>query len=339
MASPLCARLRTGGLMLGYIIRRTGYMFVTLLFVSVLGFVIIELPPGSYLEFEIQRLRQIGGDMAPDQIKALEMRYGVNDPIYVKFWKWFSGFVVGDFGESFEYKMEVKDILWAQMGFTVLISSLTMLFSWVVAIAVGVYSATHRYTIPDYLLTVLQFIGLSIPAFLLALVMMVFAQQVLGLEVGGLYSATYRNQPMSWGKFIDLLKHLWIPIIVIGASNTAWLSRVMRGNLLDVLNMQYVQTARAKGLVEGRVIWKHAVRNALHPLVMVFGMSLPNIISGQTVVPSLNLPIIGAAFFAPRPAGHVPGRHFPHVLAIMLVVGNLLADIMLAWLDPRIQFE
>ncbi|NLD42626.1 MAG: ABC transporter permease, partial [Chloroflexi bacterium] len=235
--------------MLGYIIRRTGYMFITLIFVSVLGFAIIELPPGSYLEFEIQRLRQLGGDMAPDQIKALEIRYGVNDPIYVKFWKWFSGFVRGDFGESFEYHMEVKTILWSQLPFTVIVSALTMIVSWVVAIAIGVYSATHRYTVPDYAITVLQFLGLSIPSFLLALVVMVFAQQVLGMEVGGLYSSAYRNVPMSWAKFLDLLKHLWIPVIVIGASNTAWLSRVMRGNLLDVLGMQYVQTARAKGLV------------------------------------------------------------------------------------------
>ncbi len=327
--------------MLGYIIRRTGYMFITLIFVSVLGFAIIELPPGSYLEFEIQRLRQLGGDMAPDQIKALEIRYGVNDPIYVKFWKWFSGFVRGDFGESFEYHMEVKTILWSQLPFTVIVSALTMIVSWVVAIAIGVYSATHRYTIPDYAITVLQFLGLSIPSFLLALVVMVFAQQVLGMEVGGLYSSAYRNVPMSWAKFLDLLKHLWIPVIVIGASNTAWLSRVMRGNLLDVLGMQYVQTARAKGLVERRVIWKHAVRNALHPLVMVFGMSLPNIISGQTVVAIvLNLPIIGAIFFRAlvQQDMYLAGT-FLVFLAVMLVVGNLLADVLLAWLDPRIQFE
>jgi peptide/nickel transport system permease protein len=316
-------------------------MFITLIFVSVLGFAIIELPPGSYLEFEIQRLRQLGGDMAPDQIKALEIRYGVNDPIYVKFWKWFSGFVRGDFGESFEYHMEVKTILWSQLPFTVIVSALTMIVSWVVAIAIGVYSATHRYTVPDYAITVLQFLGLSIPSFLLALVVMVFAQQVLGMEVGGLYSSAYRNVPMSWAKFLDLLKHLWIPVIVIGASNTAWLSRVMRGNLLDVLGMQYVQTARAKGLVERRVIWKHAVRNALHPLVMVFGMSLPNIISGQTVVAIvLNLPIIGAIFFRAlvQQDMYLAGT-FLVFLAVMLVVGNLLADILLAWLDPRIQFE
>jgi len=327
--------------MLAYIVRRLGYMFVTLVFISVLGFFIIELPPGSYLEFEIQRLRQLGGDMAPDQIKALEIRFGVHDPLYVKFWKWFSGFVRGDFGYSFEYRMPVQDILWARLGFTVLISSLTMIFSWAIAIIVGVYSATHRYTVPDYLITALQFFGLSIPPFLLALVVMVFAQQVLRFEVGGLFSSAYRNAPWSWAKFVDLLKHLWIPIVVIGASGTAWVSRVMRSNLLDVLGMQYVQTARAKGVVEPRVIWKHAVRNALHPLVMVFGMSLPGIISGQTVVAIvLNLPTTGPIFFRAllQQDMYLAGT-FLVFLAVMLVVGNLLADILLAWLDPRIQFE
>ncbi len=324
-----------------YILRRSGYMLVTMIFVAVIGFLIIELPPGSYLEFEIARLRQLGGDMAPEQIRALEVRYGVHDPIYLKFWKWFSGFVRGDFGRSFEHRLPVSELLWQRLGFTVLISVLTMIFSWVVSIIVGVYSATHRYTIPDYAITVLQFIGLSVPNFLLALVLMVFAQQVLGMEVGGLFSGAYRNAPWSLAKFIDLLKHLWIPILVIGASGTAWLSRVMRGNLLDVLNMQYVQTARAKGLSERTVIWKHAVRNALHPLVMVLGMSLPGIISGETVVAIvLNMPTTGPLYFrALLQQDMYLAVTFLMFLAVLLLIGNLFADILLAWLDPRIRFE
>lgn len=327
--------------MLRYILRRSGYMFITLVFVAVIGFIIIELPPGSYLEFEIERLRQVGGNMAPDQIRALEIRYGVNDPTYVKFWKWISGFVQGDFGRSFEHRLPVSEMLWARLGFTILISTLTLIFSWAVAIGVGVYSATHRYTIPDYMITILQFVGLSVPNFLLALVLMVFAQQMLGMDVGGLYSTAYRNAPFSLSKFIDLLKHLWIPIIVIGASGTAWLSRVMRGNLLDVLNMQYVQTARAKGLPENRVIWKHAVRNALHPLVMVLGMSLPMIISGETVVAIvLNMPTTGPLYFrALLQQDMYLAITFLIFLAIMLLIGNLLADILLGWLDPRIRYE
>lgn len=327
--------------MLRYILRRSGYMLVTLAFVAVIGFIIIELPPGSYLEFEIERLRQVGGNMAPDQIKALEIRYGVNDPGYTKFWKWLSGFVRGDFGQSFEYRLPVRDMLWQRLGFTVLISVLTLIFSWVVAIVVGVYSATHRYTIPDYAITVLQFIGLSVPPFLLALLLMVFVQQVLGMDVGGLFSTQYRDAPWSLPKLGNLIQHLWIPIVVIGASGTAFLSRVMRGNLLDVLNMQYVQTARAKGLTERTVIWKHAVRNALHPLVMMLGMSLPGIISGETVVAIvLNMPTTGPIYFrALLQQDMYLAVTFLVFLAVMLLIGNLLADILLAWLDPRIRFE
>jgi peptide/nickel transport system permease protein len=327
--------------MLGYIIRRTGYMLVTLIFVSIIGFIIIELPPGSYLEYRIRELRTLGGEYSLDQIAALERRYGVNDPVYVKFWKWISGFVRGDFGRSFQYEVPVAELLWARLPFTVIVSVLTLIVSWVIAILVGVYSATHRNTIPDYAIALLQFIGLSVPSFLLALVLMVFAQQALGLDVGGLFSSAYRDAPWTMDKVVNLLEHLWIPLIVIGASGTAWLSRVMRGNLLDVLNMQYVQTARAKGLEEPRVIWKHAVRNALHPLVMVFGMSLPGIISGQTVVSIvLNLPTAGPLFVnALLQQDMYLAGSFLMFLAFLLILGNLLADILLAWLDPRIQFE
>lgn len=327
--------------MLNYIIRRIGYLFVTLIFVTIIGFIIIELPPGSYLEFELQRVRLLGGDLSLEQIRSLEIQYGVNDPVYLKFWKWISRFVQGDFGESFEYNMPARTLVFARLPFTIIISVLTLIFAWTISIVVGVYSATHRRTALDYTISVLQFIGLSVPAFLLALVIMVFAQRTLGLHVGGLYSDEYINAAWSWDKFVDLLKHLWIPIVVIGASNTAWLSRVMRSNLLDVLSMQYVQTARSKGLLERRVIWKHAVRNALHPLVMVLGMSLPQIISGETVVAIvLNLPTTGPLYFrALLQQDMYLAASFLMFLAITLLIGNLLADILLAWLDPRIRFE
>lgn len=327
--------------MLNYILRRIGYLFVTLIFVCIIGFVIIELPPGSYLEFELQRIRLLGGDLSQEQIRSLEIIYGVNDPIYLKFWKWISRFVRGDFGESFEYNLPARDLVFARLPFTVIISVLTLIFAWGISIVVGVYSATHRRTFLDYTIEVLQFIGLSVPSFLLALVVMVFAQRTLGLHVGGLYSDAFVNAPWSWAKFVDLLKHIWMPIVVIGASNTAWLSRVMRTNLLDVLGMQYVQTARSKGLPERRVIWKHAVRNAMHPLVMVLGMSLPQIISGETVVAIvLNLPTTGPLYFrALVQQDMYLAASFLMLLAIVLLIGNLLADILLAWLDPRIRFD
>ena len=327
--------------MLNYIIRRSGYALVTLVFVAIVGFFIIELPPGSYLDFRLRELRTLGGDYSTDQIAALERRYGVNDPVYVKFWKWASNFVQGDFGYSFRYERDVGELLAARLPYTLLITISTLIVSWIISIVVGVYSATHRYTIPDYGITLLQFIGLSVPGFLLALILMVFAQRTLGMEVGGLFSAKFRNLPWSGAKFVDLLGHLWIPIIVIGASGTAWLSRVMRGNLLDVLNMQYVQTARSKGLAEPKVIWKHAVRNALHPLVMVFGMSFPAIISGQTVISIvLNLPTAGPLFInALLQQDMYLAVTFLMFQSVLLVAGNLVADVILAWLDPRIQFE
>lgn len=324
-----------------YILRRLGYMAITMIIVTILGYIIIELPPGSYVDAEIQRLRNMGGNLAPEQIQSLYKRYGLDQPAYIRFLKWIGGFVRGDFGQSFAYNMEVSKLIWGRLGLTLVFSLLSLIFSWIVAIAMGVYSATHRFTIPDYLITVLQFIGLAVPNFLLALLLMIFAQDVLHIEVGGLFSSKYINAPMSFAKFLDLLNHMWIPIIVIGASGTAWLSRVMRANLLDVLNMQYVQTARAKGLSENVVIWKHAFRNAIHPLIMVLGGSLPGIISGETIVSLvLNLPTTGPLYVNAllQKDMYLAGA-FLVFLSLALLIGNLGADILLAWVDPRIRYE
>lgn len=327
--------------MISYIIRRIGYMMVTLAIIAVLGYVIVELPPGSYLEYEIARMRQQGGNVTQDQIQALEVRYGLNDPAYVRFFKWITGFVQGDFGESFQFRQEVKDLIGQRLAFTIGISIFSLLLAWGIAVPIGVYSATHRYTIPDYIITVLQFLGLSVPSFLIALVLMVVAQRWFGQQVGGLFSDIYQTAPWSWAKFLDLLKHLWIPVVVIAFGSTAGLSRIMRANLLDVLNMQYVQTARSKGLTERTVIWKHAVRNAMHPLIMILGGSLPGIISGETVVAIvMNLPTVGPMYFnAQMNQDLYLAATFLMFLSILGVVGNLLADIALAWVDPRIRYE
>jgi peptide/nickel transport system permease protein len=327
--------------MFNYFIRRLGYMLVTLVIVTILGYVIIELPPGSYVETEVLRLRKAGGTMTQEQVQALYRRYALDKPIYYRFINWVSGFVRGDFGEAFTYQLPVSQLIGARLGFTVVISLSTLTFSWVVAIIIGVYSATHRYTVPDYIITVLQFIGLAVPNFMLALLLMVGAQRYFNLEVGGLFSRAYETAPWSFGKILDLLNHLWIPVIVIGASGTAWLSRVMRANLLDVLNMQYVQTARAKGLHENVVVWKHAVRNAIHPLIMVLGGSLPAIISGETIVAIvLNLPTTGPMYFNAllNQDMYLAGT-FLMFLSVMLLLGNLGADMLLAWVDPRIRYE
>lgn len=327
--------------MLNYIIRRLLYMLVTLFFISLISFLIIELTPGSYLDTMLMQLRQRGGDINQSQIAALEEKYGVHDPVYVKYLKWMGGVVQGDFGESFQYNKPVSELIWGRLAFSVLLAGSSAIFAWLVSIPIGVYSATHRYTLPDYIITIIQFIGISIPEFLLALVLLVFASNILGLDVGGLVSSQYVSAPMSWAKFMNILEHIWVPIVVIAAGSTAWLTRVMRANLLDVLNMQYVQTARAKGLKEQRVIWKHAVRNALHPLVMAAGGVLPLLISGEVVASIvLNLPTTGPLLLQALIQKDIYlAITMLMFLAFMLVIGNLIADLLLAWVDPRVRYE
>jgi peptide/nickel transport system permease protein len=327
--------------MVNYILRRVLYMVVTVFFVSIIGFALIQLPPGSALNAKIERLRAQGGELSQDQINSLEERYGLKDPIEVKYLKWAGGAIHGDFGESFTYDTSVNDLIWSRLAFSLLLSFSSLVFAWVVAIPIGVYSATHRYTVPDYVITIIQFIGVAVPEFLLALVLLVFAATNLHSDVGGLFSQQYQSAPWSGAKLLDLLSHLWIPVVVISAGSTAWLTRVMRANLLDVLNQQYVQTARSKGLVETTVIWKHAVRNALHPLVMALGGSLPALISGEVIVSIvLSLPTTGPLYVnSLLEKDMYLAVTFLIFLSIMLVVGNLLADLLLAWVDPRVRLE
>lgn len=327
--------------MLNYILRRILYMVVTLFFISIIGFFLIQLPPGSALDAKIAQLRSIGGDLSTAQIQSLEAQYGLNDPIQVKYWKWISGVVHGDFGQSFTFNAPVSSLIWSRLGFSVLLSSFALIFTWAVAIPIGVYSATHRYTVPDYVITFLQFAGVAIPDFLLALLILVFAAQNLHADVGGLFSTQYVNAPISWAKIWNLAGHLWIPVIVIAAGSTAWTTRVMRANLLDVLNQQYVQTARAKGLQERLVIWKHALRNAMHPLIMSLGTLLPGLISGEVIVSIvLNLPTTGPLYItALINKDMYLSITFLLLLSVLLVIGNLMADLLLAWVDPRVRLE
>lgn len=327
--------------MVSYILRRLIYMVVTLFFISIIGFILIQLPPGSALDSQIAQLRSVGDEVSGAEIQALSERYGLNDPIQVKYWKWISGAVHGDFGQSFTYQSPVNTLIWSRIGFSLMLSISSLIFSWLIAVPIGVYSATHRYSVPDYIITIIQFVGVAVPDFLLALILLVWAANTLHADVGGLFSTAYQNAPWSWGKFSDLLHHLWIPVVVIAASSTAWLTRVTRANLLDVLNQQYVQTARAKGVKEGMVIWKHAVRNALHPLVMTLGTTLPTLISGEVIVSIvLNLPTTGPLYISALINKDMYlAITFLMFLALMLVVGNLLADLLLAWVDPRVRLE
>ena len=316
-------------------------MIITLLLVSIIGFFLINLPPGSYLDVRISELRAMGNSSAERQIEGLKERYRLNDPIYVQYFRWITGFVRGDFGDSFMFRREVSELIGDRILFTVLIATGTLLFTWIMAIPIGIYSAVNQYTAGDTIFTFIGFIGLSIPSFLLALILMVISAVVFGNPIGGLLSEEFVGASWSLAKLIDLLKHLWIPVVVIGTAGTAGLIRMMRGNLLDILNQQYVKTARAKGLTERKVIYKHAVRNAIHPLIMTLGMSLPSIISGSTVVAIvLNLPTMGPLYFrALRAQDMFLAGTFLMFMSFMLILGNLLADILLVWVDPRISLE
>lgn len=327
--------------MLAYLVRRFIYMVTTLVLISVIGFFIINLPPGSYLDVYQAQRQNMGTFTAEAELEAIKRRYGLDQPIYVQYWKWATGFVQGDFGRSFQYNREVKDLIWERLGYTALIATLTLAFTWVVAIPIGIYAATHQYKIGDNVATFVGMAGLSIPDFMLALVLMVVAQRVFGFSVGGLFSREYIDAPWSFSKFVDLLKHLWIPVFIVGISGTAGLMRIMRGNLLDVLNMQYVQAARARGLRESAVVVKHAVRNAIHPLIMLLGLSLPSIISGSLVVSIvMGLPTVGPLYFnALRQQDMFLAGTVLMFLAGMLVLGNFLADLLLAVADPRIRYE
>jgi len=323
--------------MLLFILRRLGYAVITLFLVSLLTFFIIELAPGSAVTSEISRLRSQGNVVSTQQVEALENQYGVNDPWVVKYGKWAGGLIRGDFGMSFAYREPVADVIWSRLALSVAMAVGAILITWAIAIPVGVYSATHRYTLPDNVITVIQFVGVAIPEFLLALAVMVAAVQFGGLDVGGLFSNEFRNAPWSMAKFSDMLAHLWMPVLVIAVASTAWLTRVMRGNLFDVLGQQYVQTARAKGVPENKVVWKHAVRNALHPLVMTLGTTLSVLISGEAVVSIIfNLPTTGQALIQTLIVKDTyVSATLLVMLAALLIIGNLLSDLLLAWIDPR----
>lgn len=324
-----------------FIIQRFIYMIVTLVFVSIAGFIIINLPPGSYMDFYRAELEAQGTPTTERQLQAVVDRYGLDKPLYVQYWKWISGFVRGDFGRSFQYNKEVSELIGQRIILTMVIATCSLLFTWLMAIPIGVYSATHQYSISDNVFTFIGLIGLSIPNFLLALILMVGASMLLDQSVVGLFSPEFEDAPWSGAKVWDMLKHLWIPVVVVGTSGTAGLIRMMRGNMLDVLKMGYVTTARSKGVSERRVVWGHAIRNAIHPLIMVLGTSLPQLISGATIVSIvLSLPTTGPLYFAAlRQQDMYLAGTFLVFLAGLLVVGNFLADILLVWVDPRIRFD
>ncbi len=328
--------------MLRYIARRFLVAIPTVVLISIVSFFVIQLPPGDFLTSYAATLKAQGDRSESRQaLELMRERYGLNQPIYVQYLKWVRGMLQGDFGQSLEWQVPVATLIWERMGLTLALSLGTLLFTWSLAIPIGVYSATHQYSIADYIITIFGFIGMGVPSFLLAIILMWFAFNYLGQNVGGLFSEPYIKAPWSWGKFVDLLKHLWIPVVILGISGNASLIRIMRAQLLDELHKPYVTTARAKGLSERRLIWKYPIRVALNPFISTVGWALPGLISGSTIISVvLNLQTTGPLLLrALNSQDMYLAGSFLLLLSVLTVIGTLVSDILLAALDPRIRLE
>ena len=327
--------------MLEYIIRRLLIMVPTLLAISVLVFAIIELPPGDYLESYVAELQSQGESVDPKRIEFLRQEYGFDKPMHERYLHWVWGMVQGDFGYSFEYRLPVRDVIGDKLFLTMIVSFFTVLFTWIIAFPIGVYSATHQYSWGDYGLTFIGLMGLATPNFLLALVLLYFANVWFGTSIGGLMDPQYLDQPWTWGKIQSILEHLWIPVVVVGTSGTAAMIRRLRANLLDELEKQYVITARAKGLHPFRALIKYPLRMALNFFISDIGSTLPSIVSGTALVAIvLSLPTTGPVLLAALQSQdmYLAGS-FLMFLALLTVVGVLLSDLALAVLDPRIRLH
>ena len=327
--------------MFSYLIRRLLVMIPTLLVISVLVFVIIQLPEGDYLSSHIAELQAQGEQVSQDEIAFLRQQYGLDRSPVEQYLVWLAGMLQGDFGYSFEYNLPVSDVVGDRLFLTFVLSFSTIVFTWVVAFPIGVYSATHQYSWADHGLTLIGFLGLATPNFLLALVLLYVANVVFGTSIGGLMDAQYIDAPMSWGKLLSVLEHLWIPVVVIGTSGTAGMIRRLRANLLDELQKQYVVTARAKGLPPLRLLVKYPLRMALNPFIADIGNLLPQVISGAAIVSVvLSLPTTGPMLLqALQSQDMYLAGSFLMFLSLLTVVGMFLSDLALAVLDPRIRLE
>lgn len=327
--------------MLRYIGWRLLMMIPTIFVISVVSFIVIQLPPGDFLTSYVAGITARGETIDDATIQSLRNAYGLGQPIYVQYFKWITGVLHGDFGQSFTWRVSVSSLIWDRVWLTILVSLVTLLFTWVVAFPIGIYSAVRQYSILDYVFTFIGFIGVAVPGFLLALVLMVVAFAQFNMSVGGLFSPDFVDAPWSWGRVVDLLKHIWIPVIVLGLSGTASLIRIMRANLLDELHKPYVVTARLKGQSEFKLLLRYPVRAALNPFVSTLGWTLPQLVSGSTIVAVvLSLPLTGPMMLQALLAQdmYLAGS-FILILSVLTVIGTLVSDILLAWLDPRIRLD
>ncbi|MDE0448567.1 MAG: ABC transporter permease [Spirochaetaceae bacterium] len=327
--------------MLSYIIRRLVYMVVLLVMLSVATFIIIQLPPGDYLTTLVANMRRANVVLSEEAVAVLTERYGLGRPLHIQYLTWFGNLLKGDMGESFIWEAPVTEIVGERLALTVTLSISTLIVTYLIAIPIGIYSATHQYSVADYSFTTLGFIGLATPNFLLALILMFLFYKYFGWSVGGLFSPEYQLAPWSLGKVVDLIKHFPIPLIVIGTAGAASLIRIMRATLLDELGKLYVITARAKGVSERSLLFRYPVRVAVNPVVSTIGWLLPETISGATLTAIvLSLPTVGPLLLRALEAQdmYLAGS-MVMLLSALGILGTLISDLLLVVVDPRIRFE
>lgn len=327
--------------MLAYLGRRFLLALLTVWAVSVLSFGIIHMTPGDYVTSYVASMAATGSVVSEAEARNLRIQYGLDQPMYVQYVRWMGLMLQGNFGMSMEWRKPVMDVIGDRLVLTVVVSLAAVVFTWIVALPIGIYSAVRQYSIGDYLFTFIGFIGLAVPSFLLALILMYLGFKYLNLNVGGLFSAQYIQAPWSLARLADLLWHLPLPAVILGLGGTAQLIRIVRANLLDELRKPYVVTARAKGLSEWQLILKYPVRLALNPFVSTIGYVFPYIVSGSIIVSLvLSLPTVGPVLLKALIAQDMfLAGTIILMLGIMTVIGTLISDLLLMWIDPRIRLE
>ena len=327
--------------MKAYIAKRLLGAIPTLILISIIVFIVIQLPPGDIVTSTLDRMQAQGVEMSSEAIQNLRAQYNLDQPLPLQYLSWITNFVMGDMGYSYLFNQPVNELVGERLGYTLLITVSAMLFTWAVAIPAGVYSAVRQYSVGDYVITTVMLVGLATPSFLLALIIMYFGYEWLGISIGGLFSPEYRDAPWSLATVGDFLSHLWIPMVVVGLGGTASTMRILRANLLDELNKPYVVTARAKGVKPLALLIKYPLRIAINPFISTIGLLLPTLISGEAIVSIvLNLPTTGPALVEALISQdmYLAGS-FLMLLSILTIVGMILSDLLLAWADPRIRYE
>ena len=325
--------------MVQFLVRRLALFMPMIVVMSIVAFAIIQAPPGDFLTDYIAQLQSTGEQVDESELLALKKRYGLDKPIYFQYYKWAVGFFKWDLGLSIEFRRPVTDLVNERLMMTLALGVFTILFTWTMAIPIGILSAWKQYSVMDYIFTVFSYFGVGTPNFLLALVIMWFVFDWFGWRITGLFSEDYNDAPWSFGKFYDMLKHIWVPMIILGTDGAARFTRIVRANLLDEMSRPYVETARAKGLPEWKLLMKYPVRLALNPFVSTAGLELPRLISGSLIVATvMSLPTIGPLLLrALLSQDMYMAGSIVMILTFLTLVGVLISDIILALLDPRIR--